>query len=685
MLSRKYIIGAIIFFLLAINAQSKQQTFRVFFKDKGGEKFEQGSDLYNKTISLLSERALKRRRKVRTKENLITIEDAPIEQNYINKILELNVKLRLSLRWRNYCVFECDSAKYNAIAEEISDFDFVQKVQTTGEYIYQVQTISEPKKEKRVFNKKNLYTITNQNDCGSFHYGDSYLQNSIINADKLHRLGITGDSVIIGILDAGFRWRTHDAMKNANVIAEYDFIQLDDNTSNEKDDIDSQDGHGTLTFSTICGMLPDSLIGVSPTSSFVLCKTESIPYEIRLEEDNYAAAIEWLEAIGADITSSSLAYIAFDKGDSSYVYDDLDGKSTITSIALNNAVARGMVCVTAAANKGPKPRTLYTPGDADSAITCAAVKIDNNMIVPAGFSSRGPTANNRIKPDIAALGVKVVSAGRKSSKDLIRANGTSLSTPLIAGASSLLLSSFPELKSWEVRSLLYSTASNYPKKDNITGYGLLDIFAAMHKAGTIISPPVIYSVNDYIRILFHIVPDSYFSENPILTVISGEQSKKYTMYASGKKYQYAADIKKSDIIGGEAKARLNVNTKTSLRQYPFRTKYFTFNTATERIPCGIDKNKLPALKAKKNLFIEPTIVEANTSNINLTYELSKNGSVNISIYSMEGRRLYEDTISERQPGIITKEISLRAYYSGTYFIVVSGGGNTDVEKILVIR
>jgi hypothetical protein len=663
----------------------KSLTFRVFFKDKGSEKFEQGSDLYNKTLSILSNRAIKRRLKVRKEENLITIDDAPVEQKYIDEILKLDVKLLLTLRWRNYCVFECDSVNYNEIVEEISGFDFVLNVQSTGEYIFEPQTIIKTDKHKREFDKKNLYTISSLDDCGDFSYGESYLQNSLINADKLHKLGITGDSVLIGFLDSGFRWRTHNAMKNADVRAEYDFIQLDSVTSNEKDDIAGQDGHGTLTFSTICGMLPDKLIGISPTSSFILCKTESIPHEIKLEEDNYAAAIEWIEALGADISTSSLAYKTFNNPDSGYVFEDFDGKTTTTAVALNNAVSRGMVCVTAAANTGPAPETIYTPGDADSAITCAAVKIDNNMIVPADFSSRGPTADLEIKPDIAALGVQVVSAGRKDSVDLIKANGTSLSTPIVAGATSLLLSCFPELTTWEVRSLIYSTASKYPEKDNTTGYGLLDIFAAMHKAGTIISPPVIYSVKNYIRILFHIVPDSYLSENPELFVITGGVEKTYTMYATGKEYQYAADINKDDIIWGNAKAQLKVNTSLSERKYPFRSEYFAFTAESERIPCGIDKNKLPKFETDRNLFIYPSIIYNNTGTIKLTYELRQYGSINISVYTVDGKKLFEENIPEREAGIITKEIPVNGYYSGSYFLVVMSGATRDVEKFLIIR
>lgn len=685
MLSKKYIIIILIFFLLSLIAYPKNNYFRVFFKDKGPEKFEQGSDLYKQTLSLLTNRAIKRRLKVRDKNNLITIEDAPVYNDYIDMILQLDVKLLLTLRWRNYCVFECDSAKYNDITDYIANLEFVIDVQPTSEYIFQPQSIDIPNISKREFNKRNLYTLTASHDYDSFSYGESFLQNDLINAVKLHQLGITGDSVLIGFLDSGFRWKTHNAMKNANVIAEFDFIQQDSVTSNEKDDVSSQDTHGTLTFSTICGLLSDKLIGIAPSSSFVLCKTESIPHEIRLEEDNYAAAIEWLEALGVDITTSSLAYMGFDSTDVSYLYEYFDGKTSITAVALNTAVSRGMVCVTAVANKGPAPRTIYTPGDADSAITCAAVKIDNNMIVPAEFSSRGPTADSTIKPDIAALGVQVVSAGRKDSIDLIKANGTSLSTPIIAGAISLLLSSFPELKPWEVRSLLYSTASNYPDKDNTLGYGLIDIWAALHKAGIIISPPVIYQVKNYIRILFHIIPDSYMINNPILTIITEGIEKNYTMYPTRKKYQYAADINKKDIHSGDVSAQINVRTSISKRKYPFGADYFVFDTEKEVIPCGIDKEKLPRFETEKNLFLYPSVVYSNVSSVKLVYELRQYGNINILIYSVDGRQLYQETIPARQPGIVTQEIPVNNFFSGTYFIVVTSSVNRDVEKFLIIR
>ncbi len=678
----------IFFFLFIItnNGTSKIVTFRVFFNDKGPEKFVKGSELYNQTLSSLSARAIKRRLKVRNENNIITIEDAPIYQNYIDEILKYNVKLLLKLKWRNYCVFSCDSAEYQEISHKITDYDFVNFVQLTGKLIPVQQEIPSDYDNKRKFNKKDIFNITEYKRCGAFSYGESFAQVNLINADELHSLGITGDSVLLAILDAGFRWKTHNSMKNANVVGEYDFIQLDSITSNEKDDVTNQDAHGTLVFSTISGILNDKLIGISPTSMFVLCKTESIPEEVHLEEDNNAAAMERIEAMGADLSTSSLAYKQFNDSDEDYEYDiDLDGKSTITAQAINNAVARGMVCLTAAGNTGPAQKTLLTPGDADSAITCAAVNVINNTVIPASFTSCGPRADSVIKPDIAALGVHVVCAGTKDSIDLIKANGTSLSTPLIAGAASLLLSCFPELTPWEVRNFLFSTASNYPTKDNTLGFGVLNIWKAMKKAGTIISPPVIYTVRDYTRILFHIVPDSYIIDNPTLRIVINGNSREYKMYPTTREYQYATDISKSDIQGSVLKAKLTVNTMKSERHYPFDSSYFVFNKDSEIIPCGIDKNNLPKFDNNSTLFIYPSVIDGNTDIITINYEMKKYGSLSIRIYSTDGKIMYSYDIAEREPGLIMQEVDVSEFSSGTYFASVISGISHSTEKLLIIK
>lgn len=681
-----YIIlfGFLFFFNIPNISFSKDITFRVFYTDKGPAKFEKGSDLYRETLSILSERAVKRRLKVLDEDNIISIEDAPVYKIYSDSIQTFGCNFVHNLRWKNYSVFRCDSADFDNIKEQIKGYDFVKFVQLTGSKISELQSAPAGNR-KRKFSKRELYTEGTDFQCSGFNYGESYLQNDLMKATELHKLGITGDSVLIGFLDSGFRWKTHNSMKDACVIAEYDFIQMDSNTANEKDDVINQDGHGTLVFSSVSGYLPGELIGISPSSSFILCKTESIPDEIRLEEDNYAAAIEWLEAMGADISSSSLAYKTFDEPDDDYDFEELNGKTSITAQVINDAVRRGMICLTAAGNTGPEPSTLLTPSDADSVLGIGAVNISNGEIVPARFSARGPRGDYEIKPDISTLGVQVVCAGTEDSIKIIKANGTSLSTPLTAGGSALLLSIFPELKPWEIRNLLYVTSSEYPNKNNDIGYGNIDIWSAAKSYGIIISPPAIYTIKNFKRILFNIVSDEAINLKPRLKLIVSSFEYEFELIKITGEYAYVADIPLSLLNSGEIAASLTVKTPSSIRQYPYDGSYFRFGNDTEHIPCGMPETVLSKFETEKKLFVYPSIVKKLYENIRINYELLSRSSLTIEIYSSDGKLLTSDFIPDRPAGIIDHSILISNFAQGLYFAVVKTDKHIEAEKFMIIK
>ncbi len=171
----------------------------------------------------------------------------------------------------------------------------------------------------------------------------------------VHDMGITGEGVRIGILDTGFDWENHISLSGRTVIAEYDFVYNDFETANDEfDESFQQHNHGTSVFSIMAGFDEGNLIGPAFNSEFVLAKTEYLPKEIHAEEDNYAAALEWMDSIGVDITSSSLGYsYGFeDYGEVSYTYEDMDGKTTIVTKAAELAFDRGIVVITSAGNEG---------------------------------------------------------------------------------------------------------------------------------------------------------------------------------------------------------------------------------------------------------------------------------------------------------------------------------------------
>lgn len=312
-------------------------------------------------------------------------------------------------------------------------------------------------------------------------YGASWAQLNQISVPGLHDLGHAGAGVVICVLDTGFI-TTHEAFQQpghaVQVLAQWDFVDGDPVVAPEPGDPAGQANHGTLILGTLAAYHPGVLVGAAYEAAFVLCKTEDISQEVPSEEDNYVAALEFAELHGADIVTSSLLYSDW------YQQSDLDGQTAVTTIAVNIATANGLVCCTAMGNAGhdDDPTTSHTgaPADALEAISCGAVRANG---VISSFSSDGPTADGRVKPELLARGSNVSTVLPGSLTELTTASGTSLSTPLVAGAVACLLSADPALTVPQLRRRLFATAETggAPAPDPlfITGYGIVNALAAL--------------------------------------------------------------------------------------------------------------------------------------------------------------------------------------------------------------
>jgi trimeric autotransporter adhesin len=309
-------------------------------------------------------------------------------------------------------------------------------------------------------------------------YGLSYNQNNQIGVIDLHRLGYTGAGIKVAMLDSGYR-TNHPATKPIHVLAERDFLFDDDDVDNEPEDDARAWLHGTLTLSILAGYDPGQLVGVAYKSDYLLAKTEDIRAEYPLEEDHYVAGLEWAESMGADVCTASLAYGLFD-GDVGYGATDLDGNTTLCAIATGIAVSRGMVVLNAAGNTGPAPGTIESPADAESVIAVGAVDSSGAVME---WSSRGPTADGRAKPDVVALGWADFGADPWTGEYLFT-GGTSMSTPLVAGVVALLLEAHPDWTPFQVRHALTTMATRYTwYPDNNTGYGLVNAAFSLEFGG----------------------------------------------------------------------------------------------------------------------------------------------------------------------------------------------------------
>lgn len=302
------------------------------------------------------------------------------------------------------------------------------------------------------------------------NYGASLATLEQINVPAVHDMGITGQGIIVGMLDSGFK-TTHEALVDIPVLARYDFINDDEIVENEAGDPSSQHNHGTQTFSTAMGFKDGELVGPAFGASAILAKTEDVSDEYPAEEDNWVAGLEWVESLGADLVSSSLGYYDW------YEFADLDGNTAVTTIAADMAVGRGLLVVNSAGNeRGFGFGHIIAPADGDSVIAVGAVNLSGDI---ASFSSPGPSYDGRIKPDVSAQGVNnhVVSPSNDTGYSIV--DGTSFSCPLTAGVAALVLSRAPELTPMQVREALRQTADRADNPDNDYGWGIIDAHAAV--------------------------------------------------------------------------------------------------------------------------------------------------------------------------------------------------------------
>ena len=298
---------------------------------------------------------------------------------------------------------------------------------------------------------------------------------SRINAVAPLKRGLNGRGVRIGFLDAHFRGLRHPAL--AHLRADGRMIAL----RNFTDGLQSGN-HGSAVASVAMGRDPGSILGPAWGAQMLGATTEYTPSERNVEEDYFVAGLEWLAQRGADVVNVSVGYNTFDEGQDSYTTDDLDGDTGITTRAVDRAAQRGMVVVVSAGNSGcasPDSCWYYvnTPADADSAIAVGAIQPDSTI---ASFSSRGPTADGRRKPDVVVQGARIVAAWTDGG--YARVGGTSFAAPQVAGIVAQMLQVHPDLTPIEVRRLLRQTASQSDAPDDQMGWGIVNAERAVRAA-----------------------------------------------------------------------------------------------------------------------------------------------------------------------------------------------------------
>jgi serine protease AprX len=388
--------------------------------------------------------------------------DQPIYQPYIDSVIKLGATLYMSSRWLNGITIFAD----DKVLEKISMLPYVRSIEPI--VTYKTRT---PKPDKRSASlaPDNLSYVTSATQLEQIH------------ANILHDKGYHGEGITIALLDTGFNL-SHTALKGVKVLAEYDFINNDNITSDQPpaDDI-GQDDHGTEVLSIIAGNDPDKFVGVAYASDYLLAKTEKVSeagimFEKEIEEDWWVAGIEWAEQNGADIVSSSLGYSDW------YSYSDINGRTAKTTIAANIAGEKGIAVIVSAGNEGKSSEWPYISAPADGFDVVAVGAVDEFGDL-ADFSSIGPTYDGRIKPDLVAMGEGTYVVDPANVNAYRKANGTSMATPLVAGTIALLKQALPEItRNKMLVKLLKYTASRALNPDNRYGWGLINAEAAYRYA-----------------------------------------------------------------------------------------------------------------------------------------------------------------------------------------------------------
>jgi serine protease AprX len=431
----------------------------IVFADKGHADAAAEARAVEALAATAAAKQVSRRQLRRSEPGLFDARDLPVAPAYRAAVEATGTRIRHESRW------------LNAISVEASAADLDRLRTLPG--VVRVEPVRggrADRPEERPLDEEPF--------AGRDFYGAASDQLHQIGVPALHTAGATGAGVVIGVLDTGFV-TTHRAFNEPgrplNVVAAWDFVDDDADVGIEASDHPDQHRHGTWILGCISAYWPDMLVGGAPDAAVVLCKTENVASETPIEEDAYVAGLEFAEFHGADVATSSLGYIDW------YAQADLDGATAVTTIAVNLATANGMVCVTAAGNEGndsdPATSRLIAPADALRVITCGAVDAGG---FTAGFSSDGPTADGRVKPEVMARGVGTRTVSSRNDDGIGELNGTSLSTPLVAAAVACIVQAHPCWSVDRIREALFATASEGGASDRlfVRGYGIIDAAAA---------------------------------------------------------------------------------------------------------------------------------------------------------------------------------------------------------------
>jgi len=485
-------IFVLLFISISTFAQQDSITYKywVEFIDKDNSVFSVNNPEY-----FLSQRAIDRRKG----QNIdIKIQDLPINNWYVDSIRNLGFEIINRSKWFNGIMLATnDSLLSNKI-----DFPFVKRIYYFGNW-------NENKSNQKIKSKLRM-------NFSKVDYGDSFNQLTMLKGNVLHNKNLKGEGLVIAVLDAGFsKANQMDVFEKVfsenRILGTRDFVKKDN-------DIFQEHSHGMMVLSTMGSENKGQIIGTSPEASFWLLRSEDANSENLIEEYNWLCAAEFSDSVGADIINSSLGYTTFDHANQNHTYSDMDGKTTPVSIAANIASRKGMIVVNSAGNSGSNSwHYIGAPADADSILSVGAVDENRDF---AWFSSYGPTFDGRTKPTIVAQGRNTIVA--TSDNGVLAGNGTSFSSPVIAGMTACLWQAHPNRTNMEIINAIILSSHLHQNPNDSLGYGLPN-FAL---ADLLLTEPKDQSISEIIAV----VPNPISSNSHLYVYVANTNEMSMEVY-----------------------------------------------------------------------------------------------------------------------------------------------------------
>ncbi|WP_066226184.1 S8 family serine peptidase [Formosa haliotis] len=425
-----------------------QEDAWVYFSDKQNV----ATSLENPT-TILSQKAVDRKARFGIP---IDERDVPVNEAYITQLKQQDGILVLAKsKWFNAVHVR---GSQTAI-KDLEEFSFVSEISFADKNLNTTSRV----------NRESFSELASKSD---FVYGSASNQVEMIQINTLHEQNFTGTGLTIAVLDSGFpNVNTVGAfqylIENNKLLGSYNFLERHVNVYDE-----NEGEHGTWVLSTMAGYIENEYVGTAPDASYYLFMTENGISENPVEESLWVEAAERADSLGVDIINSSLGYKYYDNPNYSYQHSDLDGKTAYVTKGAAIASEKGILVVTSAGNSDTDG--VGAPADAEGVFSIGAVDANGNY---AYFSSQGSDIQPSLKPDVSAqgLGTAVVS----KTNTIQKLNGTSFSSPIMAGAMACLWQAFPDLTNLELMELVRAAGSQYRTPDNLLGYGIPNFATAL--------------------------------------------------------------------------------------------------------------------------------------------------------------------------------------------------------------